>query len=187
MERKIIRSANGQFCQLNIRLHEGRLSICGVAGDVLTEAQARREALEYWESFFDDNPDERRAMNERFGRRFTSARGAARFVLESDGEYHGLDVLSEDDGKVFVGHSFGQIRDEIAEWFPEAMAYFKWHLNDMHAECEHQQARGETYQTHPGAVCPDCGYKLGSAWTKRELPADVVKWAETFGAEEQAA
>jgi len=28
---------------------------------------------------------------------------------------------------------------------------------------------------------PDCGYKLGSAWLKRELPAEVVRWAQTFG------
>ncbi len=58
--------------------------------------------------------------------------------------------------------------------------YFKWHLNDMHAECTHQEARGETYATHPDAMCPDCGYKLGSAWLKRDLPADVLAWFESL-------
>lgn len=58
----------------------------------------------------------------------------------------------------------------------------RWHLNNLHSECEHQRARGENWQTHPEAVCPDCGYKLGSAWLKEELPADVVKLVESqFG------
>lgn len=52
----------------------------------------------------------------------------------------------------------------------------RWHLNDMRAECEHQRARGETWKTHPLAVCPDCGYKLGSAWLKEEVPQDILDW-----------
>ncbi len=56
----------------------------------------------------------------------------------------------------------------------------KWHLNDMKAECEHQESRGENWTTHPSAVCPDCGYKLGSAWTRREVPADVIEALEGF-------
>ena len=52
----------------------------------------------------------------------------------------------------------------------------RWHLNGMQSACEHQRARGETYTTHPGAVCPDCGYRLGSAWLTELLPPDV----ETF-------
>lgn len=50
----------------------------------------------------------------------------------------------------------------------------RWHLNDMRAECEHQRARGEKWTTHPSAECPDCGYKLGSAWLYEPLPADVL-------------
>ena len=61
--------------------------------------------------------------------------------------------------------------------------YFGYHLNDMHAQCIHQEARGETWTTHPSAVCPDCGYKLGSAWLKRELPAVVIRWAESLQTE----
>lgn len=55
-----------------------------------------------------------------------------------------------------------------------------WHLNDMTAECEHQRARGETWSTHPSAVCPDCGYKLGSAWLKREVPEDVISFLSSL-------
>ncbi len=59
----------------------------------------------------------------------------------------------------------------------------QYHLNDMHAECEHQEARGETYATHPSAICPDCGYSLGSKWLKRDLPANVIAWFNHLGQE----
>ncbi len=85
----------------------------------------------------------------------------------------------------WVLETCGQIRDDLKKWFPEDAPFFKWHLNDMHAECPHQEERGETYQTHPAAVCPDCGYELGSAWTRRELPPEVIAWAE--GVNEEAA
>ena len=52
----------------------------------------------------------------------------------------------------------------------------KWHLNDMHAECEHQEAEGKTWKTHPEDICPVCGYKLGSAWQRREVPPEVIKF-----------
>jgi hypothetical protein len=53
-----------------------------------------------------------------------------------------------------------------------------WHLNDMQAACEHQRERGETWTTHPSAECPDCGYRLGSAWLFMEVPRDVVEWLD---------
>lgn len=201
MERTITRQRQGEFCQLHIRLQDGRLSLSGTAGQVLSARGAKREARAYWQSYFEDAPEQILDLNRRFGRRFTSAAGAARFVVETDGAYHGLDVVSEQDGRVLCAHSCGQIREQLAEWFPEAVPYFRWHLNDMHAECEHQEARGESYQTHPDAECFDegCdrglvsdglgrlqrrGYKIGSAWTKRELPREVVRWAKTFGDEQ---
>ena len=49
----------------------------------------------------------------------------------------------------------------------------RWHLNGMRAACAHQRGRGETYTTHPGAACQDCGYRLGSAWLTEPLPPDV--------------
>ncbi len=75
----------------------------------------------------------------------------------------------------------GAAHDEIVKRFPELEELCKWHLNDMHAECEHQRARGETWKTHPSAKCPDCGYKLGHAWLFVELPAHIVELATTFG------
>lgn len=50
----------------------------------------------------------------------------------------------------------------------------KWHLNDMHAECEHQEAKGMTYQTHPSNDCEVCGWKLGHGWSYRTIdPKDL--------------
>ena len=52
----------------------------------------------------------------------------------------------------------------------------KWHLNDMRSACEHQRSRGETWQKNPSAVCPDCGYRLGSTWLKEEVPQEIIEW-----------
>jgi hypothetical protein len=183
MGRSMLRTKGDRWCKLEVRLedHDGfaRLSICGVAGRIVKRSEAKRESLSYWESFFEEAPQEIFSMNQRFRKRFTSAKGAARFVLKSDGEFHGLDTDGPTDGKTIrVAESFGQIRETIAEFFPEAVPYFKWHLNDVRAECIHQEERGENYTTHPSAVCPECGWKLGHAWDKRELPADVIAWAK---------
>lgn len=74
-----------------------------------------------------------------------------------------------------------------SDWTPEMLKKFfdiwdKWHLNDMKAECEHQRALGWKYEDHhdpqtfKGELCPTCGYSIGSAWLKEELPADVVSY-----------
>ena len=56
----------------------------------------------------------------------------------------------------------------------------RWHLNTMRAECEHQRARGETYASHSGAVCPDCGYRLGRSWLTEPLPDDIIADVESW-------
>jgi hypothetical protein len=147
MKRKITRTKDNEFCILEIELRDRNdkgleLSMNGTHGHIVTDEKARNETLEYWVSFFDENPDERRSMNERFNTDCQTPEDAAEFVLEVDGDYHGLDVVKEDDGKVFVGTAFGQIREELANFFPEATPYFKWHLNGMNAGCEHQTELG---------------------------------------------
>lgn len=85
--------------------------------------------------------------------------------------------------------SAGQIQDELKRrprriapgWNGLKIAklynvWERWHLNDMRSECAHQRLRGETWQTHPSAVCPDCGYRLGSAWLKEDVPPEVINW-----------
>lgn len=85
--------------------------------------------------------------------------------------------------------SCGQILDTLEqerhslrlapEWTATKLSLFlglwrRWHLNDTHAECEHQRARGETWKTHPLAECPDCGYKLGTEWKYERIPEQVL-------------
>ena len=75
----------------------------------------------------------------------------------------------------------GQMVDTLADLFPHnakaqriKAIWERWHLNDMLAACVHQRERGETWATHPSAICPDCGYSLGSAGLREELPTEVV-------------
>ena len=76
----------------------------------------------------------------------------------------------------------GQCLDTILGYFPRSAkvqriveVWERWHLNGMHAECEHQRALGWTWTTHPGEPCPECGYKLGSAWLREDLPAEIIE------------
>lgn len=118
-------------------------------------------------------------MNRRCGTNFRSPKSAARYVLDTDGELHPLDVILKEGNDVYVSHSCGQIREEISEFFPEVTQFYRFHLNHMRAGCPHQDARGETHETHPGAECLECGWKLGHGWHKQPLPPEVIEWAKT--------
>lgn len=261
MKRKFTRRRGDRWCSVEIELSEdGRLSITGEEGHVVTRLQARKEAIAYWRSYFEDHPAEIILMNKRHNKRLTSATGAAKFVLETDDEFHGLDVVTDSGvahkNEVLVLESCGQIQETIREYFPEIAPLLPWHLNDMRADCEHQEALGwlraaqlenalqdqiravshnrealraawkrikpesaiitifdmalyapenrlfhgkerrefetalrrviardmdlESELAKPrisyGAPCPTCGYKLGSAWLKRELPESVKRY-----------
>lgn len=141
MQKEIIREKGNTWGKLRLELKDGRLSITGSAGRILTPAAARKEAKEYWTSFFEAQPEEIIGMNKRCGRRLSTAKAAARFVVETDGEFHGLDVAREEDGRVYIDEQ-GGCGEWIQEWFPEVAPYQKWHLNDMKAGCEHQEALG---------------------------------------------
>lgn len=182
VHKKILRHDNARWCELEVEVRKTdkgpELAITGAEGAILSRTAARKMALAYWEGFFEDSPTERILMGEKFAKHFRTPGAAARFVIKMDGEFHGLDVHKIEGGKVFITESCGQIGDTIKQWFPEVEPYRKWHLNNMHPECEHQEARGETWQTHPNSRCPDCGYKLGSAWRARKLPREVIQWAK---------
>jgi hypothetical protein len=103
--------------------HPLTISTSGSSGQAVTPARARAMAIESWISYFEDAPEEIYNMARRFNRQFRTPSGAARFVCEVDGEYHGLDVHSEIGtgraSRVLLTQACGQIHDEIAEWFPE--------------------------------------------------------------------
>jgi hypothetical protein len=76
------------------------------------------------------------------------------------------------------------------QWTPEKIKKFfdvwdVWHLNDMQSACEHQRGLGWTYEEHhdpktfKGEACPVCGYEIGSAWLKKELPVEVIEYLKT--------
>lgn len=80
-------------------------------------------------------------------------------------------------GEEYAKHSshpfaFGQCKGSAPRALVEL--WDRWHLNGMRAGCEHQRARGWTWETHPSAACPECGYRFGSAWLFEELPGDFV-------------
>jgi hypothetical protein len=73
------------------------------------------------------------------------------------------------------------VEDLAPGWTEELLVAFrnvwqKWHLNNMRAECGHQQILGWTYSTHCGRDCPVCSYPIGTQWLKEALPAAVVEF-----------
>lgn len=144
MTRKMFKVIGAEWCEVEITLRDRgqglELSICGTAGEVVPEEEAQRMAVDYWAGFFEDSPEEMLRFAKEY--RVFDEEAAARKVLEIDGEYHGLDVRKEEDGKVYLVHSCGQIREEMARFFPEVEPYFEWHLNGMNAGCKHQRELG---------------------------------------------
>ena len=191
------------WCEVEIELRERdgkqELSICGTAGYTLTQSAARKEALEHWVNYFEDD----RAALAQFaldhGKR--TPRTAAKHVINVDGEYHGLDVHHTDGRKVYVTHSAGQIRETIARFFPEVERYFEWHLNGMTPACEHQRAFGwsncrahykegeecaqpiqhseeitKYHEAHPPSK-PGKGYGYRCRWDALSVPCPVCGYA----------
>ena len=263
MNKKAIRVHGDRWCGVEIELKDGRLSICGLEGPVLSEEEAEEQARQWWVSFFDEEPGELILMNRRHGSRCATSEEGADFVLKCDGRFHGLDVHHIDGTRVFVTESCGQNVGSISDFFPELRPALPWHLNDMKAGCEHQEALGwgrgrtialdrwsateaqlkslnecnvaqraaelqrtleETWgpavardangrlrtkdayareldkQTPPaeefeaeifrdsiGAPCPTCGYRYGTQWLKRGLPAEIVELVQKFTGEDAPA
>jgi hypothetical protein len=50
----------------------------------------------------------------------------------------------------------------------------RWHLNGMHAGCEHQWHLEHEASEHIGEICSVCGYRFGSSWIVEELPEDII-------------
>lgn len=85
-----------------------------------------------------------------------------------------------DEGMEFnEGWSFNLWKEFLETWS-------RWHLNDMRAGCEHQRANGWTYEEHhnketfEGEACGQCGYKIGSAWLREEVPESVISFLQNL-------
>ena len=76
---------------------------------------------------------------------------------------------------------WGQCLNEMAAVIEDAKlqriveVWRRWHLNGMHAGCEHQRHLEEDTVEHLGEICPVCGYRFGSSWIVEELPEDIIK------------
>ena len=171
VKREFCRSRGGEFVCATVEIRQvtpgGRdhltrpaderlvLSITGTAGYVVTRAQAKKEAKESNVAYFEDLDTNGIAnYNSQWGTNFRSPRAMAQYVLDTDGEFAGLDVHRETDKHVWITHSAGQIREEIAEWFPEIEWLLPYHLNDM--------KRGPNGED--------------DRWYYEPLPARVVEW-----------
>lgn len=90
-------------------------------------------------------------------------------------------------GQINMGFDYHNIDHYTKNWdikmFSKLMKIWdQWHLNDMHAECEHQESKGFDYNNCPDneRICSVCGYEIGSAWTKRKVPEDVLTWLKNL-------
>jgi len=141
---KKFRVIGKEWCEMEAKLTytdgKTRLSITGTAGTVIPKRSGKKMAREYWEGFFEECPEELGRMAVEYGKR--TPRSAANYVLQVDGDFHGLDVHKDEDGKLYLVQCCGQIREELIRFFPDCEEYLPWHLNDMKAGCEHQEALG---------------------------------------------
>ncbi len=94
MAKKTMRRVKGkQWCDVDVEIENGRLSISGAEGSILEHRHAKQAARAYWISYFDENPGAIAEMNGRCGSRCRTSGGAADYVLRADGELHGVALL----------------------------------------------------------------------------------------------
>lgn len=140
-----VRVQGREFCEVHVILEKGNFRVSHSQGDVLTRKRGRAEALDYWTSFFEQSPSDVLSMGERFGKVFRTPAAAAKFVLDTDGDCYGLDVVRETKELVLVsrtGGSVGPGHPELKRFWPEIEKHLSWNLNDMHPGCEHQESLG---------------------------------------------
>ncbi len=60
-----------------------------------------------------------------------------------------------------------------------------WLKEDIRKDVKSEEFDAAIYKDSIGAPCPTCGYRYGSEWLKRELPAEIVELASTVCAKEE--
>lgn len=146
MNKKLEYQNGKNWAEVTIEFEDGKLSICGSMGEIVSLQDAKKQALEYWTSYFDEMPAEIIEMNKRCGSKCHNSLQAAKYVLSVDGQFHGLDLHKVENGKAWLLQTCGQCVDSIAEELPEfpkikriAEIAKEWHLNDMHSGTEAQE------------------------------------------------
>lgn len=64
----------------------------------------------------------------------------------------------------------------VEMWWDLLDAWKEWHLNDLQSACEHQRAKGLTYDKAPLDKCKKCGWKLGNGWRTKPVPVAVIEF-----------
>lgn len=107
-----------------------------------------------------------------------------------------IELRDSEDGEVFAASASvwnnlhtdivagGQMIDELyTDYFKGNPLFFKiydiwskYHLNNCHSGCEHQQELGfeEDVDAHIGDECPQCGHIFGHSWVFNKIPEDVL-------------
>jgi hypothetical protein len=202
MQKALLKENEERWCEIEIMLNDGRLSITGSEGSIIFSEDAKEQAILFWESVFEEDRESAVRIVREHGPDLIEPKNleriAAETVVQVDGEYHGLDVHKQDGDRIFLMESCGQITDQLKRWFPELADLLPWHLNYMKPGCQHQESFGwgrgtqiqvqwewlvdgskytanEVYHDSINAPCPECGYRFGSSWLKRELPVWVTE------------
>lgn len=131
--REAFRTDGDEWYGVQVEWDGKRLSITGSYGEYMAEDDARRNAYEGWVDYFDGDDEAFGAFVKRFSG-ISTVEEAARYVLDSDGEFHGLDVdpsAPGRDGYVAIGTGYGCVHDTIRAHFPELAPLIAYHLNDM--------------------------------------------------------
>lgn len=167
MKKTIYRRGGNQWCALELTLENGRLSITGMEGHVSQQCVSRDVVKR--------------------------EKGDA-YVMESCGQI--TDTLKTWFPEVapYLQWHLNDMRagcehQETAGWQDRPIDPSKpTNAYGVHFPGQHSASWNMLAWVRPdehpagllGAPCPTCGYKYGSAWTKRELPADVIAWVESF-------
>lgn len=167
------------------------LSITGTAGNVVSPRWARAEALRYNTEIFEDGSFPIADANAQWGTNFRSAAACARYVLQSDGEYAGLDVHDKvylgvrrratKDGtvgrvtgsreRILLGHSFGCLHDEIRAAFPEARGCIAAHLSTMRPGAPEQE---RAIRKAPNEAKDRAGYGDARYWSSSDAQREYL-------------
>lgn len=114
----IIRRKGNEWRTFETFENETSLGIKSKIGVVLSLSEAKAEAFSYWHARL-SNSYVRKQLGKQYGCVFLTAKGAARFVLRTFGELHGLDVYKVQGNEVFLAIGEANVHNDVDEWFPE--------------------------------------------------------------------
>jgi hypothetical protein len=163
-------TADGIVVELEINnkpSHGDHFSMSQTTMRVVSLTAAKQYAKQYWIDFFIDDPSQLEDMNDRMGTKFRSPKAAAKYVLDTDGELHGLDFNTEYGevtykGRVFLFEyeGFGQsqdVLDQLAHIYisKESLAELRKLWNEHHLKTISEDVRIPVFNQDREVVLQD--------------------------------